>query len=371
MALTEAQQFVLGKVGPRVKYLVANKTDIPKILLIELGAVGELVAASTFFDQLRKHFPHSEIILVVGRSSYPTVEHNPNVSRFIFADDYDLCRGGWVRSSLEFFRLIGKLRKEEFDLSFVLHRAWPFRLLSCLVGVPVRVGFGCGRKDFFLTHSIFKHPNQNESESYLNLLRKMGIPTVFNKTYYYLSDEEKNFKNLFLERHNITDKEQVVALAPGGVGSAIRSNMIASQWPVQNYIELIQRFQRDGPTRVFLVGGPDDRGTTDHIIEVCPGCLDATDLSFGEMASVLRRCNFFIGSDNARNSIAVAMGIPDIRIFNLAGSRSPTSYENTHDASATSREANKYIEEKLYKFSDPEYPVVVSVDEVWQHLKAS
>jgi len=52
--LTEAQQFVLGKVHSRVK----------------LGAVGELVMASPFFDQLRKHFPHSEIVLVVGRSSY-------------------------------------------------------------------------------------------------------------------------------------------------------------------------------------------------------------------------------------------------------------------------------------------------------------
>jgi hypothetical protein len=89
------------------------------------------------------------------------------------------------------------------------------------------------------------------------------------------------------------------------------------------------------------------------------------------MASVLRRCNFFIGSDNARNSIAVAMGIPGIRIFNLADSSSPNSYNNAHDASAAPGEANKHIEEKLYKFSDPEYPVVVSVDEVWQHLKTS
>ena len=30
MALTEVQQFMLGKVGSRVKYSVANKTNIPK-----------------------------------------------------------------------------------------------------------------------------------------------------------------------------------------------------------------------------------------------------------------------------------------------------------------------------------------------------
>jgi ADP-heptose:LPS heptosyltransferase len=370
MALTEAQQFVLGKVGSRAKFSVANKTDIPKILLIQLGAVGELVAASPFFDQLRKHFPHSEIVLVVGRSSYAVVEHNPNISRFIFADDYGLCRGGWVRSSLEFFRLIGKFRKEDCDLSFVLERGMAFRLMVCLAGIPVRVGFGRGREDFFLTHSVLDRKTQTESESYLDLLRKMDIPAIFNRTHYYLSDEEKNFQDLFLERHNITNKERVIGLAPGGGEGAIRSNRIASQWPVQNHIELIKKIQSDGrPSRIILVGGPADREITDRIIEACKGCLDATDLSLGDMASILRRCNLFIGNDHASNSIAVAMEVPSVRVFNPAGSRPLTSHNNDHEASETSGKANAYIEEKLSDTSDPECPVAVSVDEAWQHSK--
>ena len=369
MPLTEAQQFVLGKVHSRVKFLVGNKTDIPKILLIKLGDVGELVAASPFFDQLRKHFPHSEIVLVVGRSSYAAVEHNPNISRFILADDLDLYRGGLIRRSLEFFRLICKLRKEDFDLSFVLERGMAFRLLCCLAGIPVRVGFGRGRKDLFLTHSVPGHQIQNESESYLDLLRKMDIPAVFKKTYYYLSGEEKDFKDLFLERHSITGKEQVIAIAPGG-GGAVRSKMIPRRWPVQNYIELIHRFQSERSSfRVILVGGPDDREITNRIIQICPDCLDATDLSLGDMASVLRRCNLFVGSDNARNHIAVAMGIPSIRILGPADSRPSTSFDNVHDASAASVKPNPSIGEKFSKSSGPEFPVAVSVDEVWRHLK--
>ena len=168
MSLTGVQQFVLGKVHSRIKFLVGNKTDIPKILLIKLGAVGELVMASAFFDKLRKHFPRSEIVLVVGRSSFAAVEHNPNINRFILADDLDLYCGGLISRSLEFFQLIFKLRKEEFDLSFILQRAMAFRLLSCLVGVPVRVGLGRGGKDLLLTHSVFNHQIQSESESYLH-----------------------------------------------------------------------------------------------------------------------------------------------------------------------------------------------------------
>ena len=246
-----------------------------------------------------------------------------------------------------------------------------FRWLVCLAGIPVKVAFGRGRKDFFLTHSVLDHQIQTESESYLDLLRKMNIDAVFNRTYYYLSDEEKDFQYLFLERHNITDKEQVIALAPGGGGSAIRNNTIASQWPVQNYIELIHRFQGDGPARVILVGGPADRENTGHIVEVCPGCLDATDLSLGDMASILRRCNFFIGSDSARYPIAVAMGIPGRKMYNPAASYPVPSYNIDNEASAASGETSSDIEEKLSKSSDPEHTVVASVNEVWQQLKAA
>jgi len=370
MPLTEAQQFVLGKPHSRVKFLVGNKTDIPKILLIKLGAAGELVAASPFFDQLRKHFPHSEIVLVVGRSSYAVVEYNPNISRFILADDLDLYRGGLIGRSLEFFRLICKLRKEDFDLSFVLERGMAFRLLCCLAGIPVRVGFGRGRKDLFLTHSVPGHQIQKESESYLDLLRKMDIPAVFKKTFYYLSDEEKEFMDLFLERHSITGKEQVIAVAPGG-GESAKRTMLTRHWPVQNYIELIQRLKKDErSSRVILVGGPDDRETTNRIIQICPDCLDATDLSFGDMASIFRGCSLFVGSDHARNHIAVAMGIPSIRILGPADSRPPTSFNMINDASAASGKPNpSLIGGKFSRSSGTEFPVTVSVDEVWRHLK--
>ena len=314
MPLTEAQQFVLGKVHSRVKFLVGNKTDIPKILLIKLGAVGELVMASPFFDQLRKHFPHSEIVLVVGCSSYAAVQHNPNIDRFILADDLDLYQGGLISRALEFFRLICKLRKEKFDLSFVLQRAWPFRLLISLVGVPVRVGFSRGREDFFLTHATFTHLGKNESESYLDLLRKMNIPAIFKKTSYYLSDEEKDFLDLFLERHSIASGEEVIAVAPGG-GESAKRKMHTKRWPVQSYIELVQRLRDEKSCRVILVGGPGDRKITCRIMQACPDCLDGTDLSFGDMASIFRRCSLFIGNDSAPHHIASSMGAPCIGIF--------------------------------------------------------
>jgi len=60
---------------------------------------------------------------------------------------------------------------------------------------------------------------------------------------------------------------------------------------------LIQRLHRERSSRVILVGGPGDREITNSIIQIAPDCLDATDLSFGDMASISRQCNLFIGND--------------------------------------------------------------------------
>jgi heptosyltransferase-2 len=370
MPLTGVQQFVLGKVHSRVKFLVGNKTDIPKILLINLGAVGELVLASPFFDQLRKHFPHSEIVLVVGRSSFAAVEHNPNINRFILADDLDLYCGGLIRRSLEFFRLVCKLRKEEFDLSFVLQNAMAFRLLICVVGVSIRVGFGSGRKDLFLTHSVSSQKIQNESESYLDLLRELDIPAVLEKTFYYLSVEEEDFLGLFIERHGIASGEEVIAIAPGG-GESSKRRMFTKSWPVQNYIELIQRLQRERSSRVILVGGSDDREVANSIIPVSPDCLDATDLSFGYMASVFRRCNLFIGNDSGPHHIAGAIGVPSIGIF---GPTDPNQWDPLDQNSSVVINPVEchpcFIDETFSKCSHIRCPTSVTVDDVWQQLES-
>ena len=371
MDLTEARPLISEKDYLKVRYSVANKTDIPKILLIKLGAIGDLVLASSFFDQLRKTFPHSEIVLVVGRSSHSAVEHNPNINRFILADDYVLYHGGlWLRS-LECLRLIYKLRKEAFDLAFVLHRAWPFNLLAYLVNIHTRIGFGRGHEGMFLTHPTLVHPIQNERESYLDLLRKINVPAVYKKTFYYLSDEEKSFLGLFLERYNISNDEKVIIFAPGG-GDNAKSTMVTKRWPVENYINLIKRIQNKKPCRVILAGGPSDREITDQIILSCPECLDATDLSFGDMASLFRRCSLFIGNDSAPNHIAASMGIPCIGIW---GPTDPRQWAPPDSNS------NIIIHEGIEChpcFKDGRFPACshmkcmtsITVDDVWERVQA-
>jgi hypothetical protein len=64
------------------------------------------------------------------------------------------------------------------------------------------------------------------------------------------------------------------------------------------------------------------------------------------------------------------MEIPSIRVLGPADSRPSTSFDMVNDASAASvKPSHSLIEGKFSRPSDAEFPVAVSVDEVWRHLK--
>ncbi|MFQ5715660.1 MAG: glycosyltransferase family 9 protein [Nitrospinales bacterium] len=290
----------------------ANKPG--KILLIKLGAVGDLVLASAFFDALRKHYAEAEICLLTGKSSCQTVKNNPCIDRLILADDTVIYRGKLFSRIHETARILRLLRKERFDMVYVLHRAWPFNALAFLSGIPRRIGFARDMEGIMLTERTAPQPSRNERETYLDLLRAVGIAAVYEKSFYFISEEEDRFAAGFLARNNLGEEDGLIAIAPGG-GKNVKTFMPQKRWPKENFIGLIQKISEKLPCRVILFGSPGERGLISDILAENPQCVDASNLSFGEMASVFRKCALFIGNDTGSLHIAAAMGLPTLSFY--------------------------------------------------------
>ena len=240
-----------------------------KILLIKMGAVGDLIMASSFFEAVRQNFPQARIAHLVSDQLLHTVKANPHIDRFIPADSDALYKGGWFSRLREVLRLISLLRKERFDTVFVLHWAWQFNLLALLCGIPVRVGFKRKWGRLFLTHRVRADADQNNREAYLNLLRVFGVPVRYQKSHYHLSEQEDRFLETFVEEHRIGAEEQLIALAPGG-GRNIKQTMLTRLWPVDRYMELLGNILQAGPYRIVLIAGPDDGPVIQPILDRYP-----------------------------------------------------------------------------------------------------
>ncbi len=341
-----------------------------KILMIKLGAVGDLVMASAFFEGVRQNFPRSKVSLLVSQRIFYTVQENPNIDQFILADTDAIYKAGWFSRLREVFCLIALLRKQKFDQVFVLHWAWPFNLLAFLCRIPVRVGFGRNREGLFLTHRVRTQKDRNNREAYLDLLRAVGKPVRYRKSYYYISEKEDRFLDSFVEEHRIGTGEAVIALAPGG-GRNIKQTMLNRLWPVENFIALIDRFKMDGPYRIVLIAGPDDGAVIQPILERYPQCIDTRALSFGQKASILRRSRLLVGNDSAPIHIAMAMGLPT---YSLWGPTHPKRYGDplpSHTTLFKKIECSPcYNDGKFPKCDDNRCLKAITVDEVWQALQA-
>jgi lipopolysaccharide heptosyltransferase II len=342
-----------------------------KILLIKMGAVGDLIMASSFFEAVRQNFPQARISHLVSDHLLPTVKENPHIDRFIPADSDALYKGGWFSQLREVFRLVALLRKERFDTVFVLHWAWQFNVLAFLCGIPVRVGFKRDWGRLFLTHRVRPDENQNNREAYLNLLRIWGASVRYQKSHYYLSEQEDRFLETFVEEHRMGAEEQLIALAPGG-GRNIKQTMLTRLWPVERYIELIGNFLKTGPCRIVLIAGPDDGPVIQPILKRYPQCIDTRALSFGEKASILRRCRLLVGNDSAPIHMSTALGIPT---YSLWG---PTNLKRYGDPVPHHTAFFKEIEcSPCYSYG--EFPAcndnrclqAISVAEVWETLQAA
>ena len=334
-----------------------------------MGAVGDLIMASSLFEAVRKHYPTSQITHLVSNQIFHTVKDNPHIDRFIFADTNKIYKGGWLSRIQEALRLLRLLRKERFDMVFIMHWAWPFNLLAYLCGIPVRVGFSRNREGLFLTHRVRNDKNRNNRDAYLDLIRVLGKSAPYLKSHYYLSEAEDAFLDDFIEDHRITSRETLIAIAPGG-GQNIKQSMLTRLWPVERYLEILDRLSRAGFHRVVLIAGPNDGPVIERILEKYPLCIDTRSLTFGQKASILRRCQFLLGNDSAPIHMSMAMGIPT---FSLWGPTNPNRYGDPlphHVRISNPIECSPCYSDGSYPdCADNRCMQAISVDQVWEALQ--
>ncbi|HLG23105.1 MAG TPA: glycosyltransferase family 9 protein, partial [Candidatus Manganitrophaceae bacterium] len=138
-----------------------------KILIRAPNWIGDAVMAIPTLSALRAHFKESEIALLAKPPVAALLENHPTFDRLIVFEDpgrHSGWRGRW--------RLIRSLRKERFDLAFLLQNAFEAALIAALAGVPERVGYAADGRGFLLTRSLPKRSAPlRQSEFYYDLTR--------------------------------------------------------------------------------------------------------------------------------------------------------------------------------------------------------
>jgi lipopolysaccharide heptosyltransferase II len=288
------------------------------IVMMKPCCLGDVLMTTPLLEIIHHAYPQATITYVVGTWSKVVAEHQPAVNRVI--DSGTVGIPGHYNFN-DYMKLVRVLRKQHFDLAFVLDRSPILTLLPWLAGVPRRVGPNSLGRGFSLTDRVAVSSSpahlQHQAEIYLDLARKLGIAIDQPRMRFETTKEERQAA--------LPPSPMRVALFPGG-GSNPGMELTAKRWPLERYRELARRLVHELGAEIILIGGPDDVALNERLLEGVPAgaIIDlAGKTSIGQLAAQLERCALFIGNDSSPMHLAAAVGIPVIAIF---GPTSPQEY---------------------------------------------
>ena len=296
------------------------------IVVIKPCCLGDVIMTTPLLEVLHRAYPDAPITYVTGNWSKVVVEHVPFVHTVIDCGSIGIAGRYTMR---DYLKLALKLRRQHFDLAFVLDRSPMLTLLPWLAGIPRRIGPDSLGRGFSLTDrvSVSASPTmlQHQADIYLDLARALHLPLNHPHMHFVPTEQERERVTSLFTRE--PEARALVAVFVGG-GSNPGMELTVKRWPLDRYRDIVRRLVHELNAQVLLIGGKDDSSLNQLLlndIDVPEGMVRnlAGTTSFGESAALLECCNLFIGNDSSPMHLAAAVGIPVIAIF---GPTSPREY---------------------------------------------
>ena len=279
--------------------------DTPaRILVIKLGALGDMVLALGPFAAIRRDHADAHITLL---TTAPYVDFLKPSKYFdeIWVDDRPalLQPDRWWALRK---RLRGGCFDKVYDLQTSDRSGWYFRLM----GPGARpqwsgIAAGCShphanpKRDFM--HSIDR---QNEQMAMAGL---NDVPAT-----------DLSWVTAPIDRFELSDR--FCLLVPGGA-----PHRPAKRWPAENYGALAAKLAADGIQPVIL-GTADETPLASVIISNCDRAVDLTDrTSLAEIAALARAASGTVGNDTGPMHMIAAAGCPSVVLFSGASDPSLTA----------------------------------------------
>lgn len=294
------------------------KNGTPRILMIRLSAIGDVVRVLPALHALRAQYPKARIDWAVERKSAGVLERHPMIDRLVLFD-----RGkGFISDFFAFFRFLYEVRKGRYDVVIDYHGQLKSGLALAVSGARKRMGFAPPRArdlSFLFTNEkvALPHDNLNRLEENLLLTEPMA-PRLKNLdvTIEVPLDEQDTINTYFEEIFD--GGKWVVAMHPP-------VERPEKQWPLDYFAKLADLLLADGRFEVLLTYGPNQLPVIEEVVahmsrkaHVAP---ETRNLK--QYAWLAHRADLFFGGDTGPMHIASAMGTAVIVVF---GGTSPEKH---------------------------------------------
>jgi heptosyltransferase-1 len=283
----------------------ATPSPSPRILIVRLSAIGDVIHGIPVLCALREAIPKAFLAWIVEGRAGDLLEGHPALDELIRVPR------GWLKSPREVWRVHCRMHALRFNTSIDLQCLTKSAIAARLSGAPRRIGKGGsdGRElSRWFHNELVDCGGTHVIEHYLNLLKPLGINGPSVRFDLAEQDSDAKFADTLLRTNGLTQGSFVLMNPGAGWPSKI--------WPAERYGELARRLAKShGLTSIAVWGVPSELPLAEQIVATSAGNARlAPPTSMTELAALCRRAAIFVGSDTGPMHLAVAVGTPTISL---------------------------------------------------------
>jgi ADP-heptose:LPS heptosyltransferase len=286
----------------------AIKTKIKKILMLQLGDIGDVVWAIPAFRSVKNAFPDAKLSVVTRKPFGDLLLDDPIIGEVFQIDKENI---------LKQFELSINLRRGKFDLLFDLRSDDRGAILSFFSSAKMRGALyypGLKWRNRAFTHLVAP-PLEKErilgaAEQSLKIVRGFGVAQVTSVPQIIFNEELRHKMNKLLAAEKFQTTNGWVSINPF-------SRWSYKEWGMQKWQELVAFIWKTYSMPAIILGSKDEAERAGHYIASASSpIINFTGrTTLREMAALLQMSRLHIGVDSAAPHIAAAVGTPTLTIY--------------------------------------------------------
>jgi ADP-heptose:LPS heptosyltransferase len=313
-----------------------NKYNFKKILLLRFSSLGDIILTTPLLKVLKNNFPEAEIDYCIKKSYADIVRYNPAINKVLeVSDDMDFAELSLLKRTLKKrkYDLVLDLHKNlrtfylrlflRFGSRVLVFKKYSFRkfllvkfkinfMKSASGGLPpIAQRYIDCLKTILSFPSLQRRGTRESSSSHPSFPNSsLGTEITLHPEIYTNENAKESVDNL-IGKLNVHQDSKLICIVPS-------SKHFTKTYPAENYIELINKFDKNKYSFLLVGKGNDKKNidmikskTGDNVYDLCD------KLNLLELTELMKKCNLIISGDTGPMHIAEAVNVP---ILILAGS---------------------------------------------------
>lgn len=280
------------------------------ILLIKLGALGDVLRTTPLLEGLHKKFPGSKITWVVDESNRPVLEGNPRIARLFSLDNNPSPE--WA--------------KPLYDLAVNLDKEPEALDALGLAKASLKVGFGWSKDKRLAAvnpESDYAYRLGIDDDLKFRQNRKTYQTISFEQLSLKFENEEYSFAPDETSVQKAKSSLQSIGFDPGrktkkiiGLNTGSGHRFAGKRLPEKTIAELAETLHQRFDADIWLLGGEAEKERNASISRICRvPVLNTGSHSISVFAGIVALCDLVVTGDTTAMHVAIAVRTPVLAYF--------------------------------------------------------